>query len=132
MLDNDKDIFPQGSSKVERISKQTKGLVEDVRTWVDLKMQFTQLDLEDRVDKKVNEAAKGAMVGAVALIAGVFVLLTAALGFGQVFDSTFLGFLAVTGFIVLVLVVVMLMNPRIVKVQFFDRTSSSETKQLKP
>lgn len=129
MLDTEHDISSHKTSKVGRISQQTKGLVEDVRTWVDLKMQYTQLDLEDRVDRKVNEAAKGAIVASMALIALVFVLLTAAIGLGQLFDNMFYGFLSVTGFIVLVMIITMLIKPRLVTIKFTDR-DESDTKKL--
>jgi pheromone shutdown protein TraB len=123
MDDLKRDILPpEPHSKVQRLSSQTKGLVEDLRTWVDLKMQFTQLDLEDRVDKKVNEAAKGAIVGAVALLTLVFVLVTAALGLGELLDSYFFGFLSVTGALLLILTIVALVKPKMVKVSFFDRS----------
>lgn len=131
MLDNDNDIAPTRTTKVGRISQQTKGLVEDIRTWVDLKMQFTQLDLEDRVDRKVNEAAKGAVVASIGLIALVFVLLTTAIGLGQLFDNMFYGFLAVTGVILVLLIIAMLIKPRFVNVNFTDR-EDSETKKLNP
>ncbi|NND70046.1 MAG: hypothetical protein HKN43_00545 [Rhodothermales bacterium] len=117
-------------SKVRRISTQTKGLVEDMRTWVDLKMQYTQLDLEDRVDTKVNEAAKGAIVAAVGLITLVFVLLTIGLGLGVLFDSVFLGFLGVTGVLVVALIVAAIVNPKLVNIKFTDQKSGRK-KSLK-
>ncbi len=36
--------FSKGAKKVERIAQESKGLLDDVKEWIDLKIQFTWLD----------------------------------------------------------------------------------------
>ena len=77
-----------------------------------------------------NEAAKGAIVGVIAAITLVFVLITAALGLGLLFNSSFYGFLAVTGILVILLIISAAIKPRIVKVKF-SQPETEDTKKLK-
>ena len=104
-------------SKIQRIGRQTKGLVEDVRSWVDLKMQLTQLEVEARVEEKINVAAIGAAVAAVGGLALVFLLVAASLGFGVWLGHPAWGFLLTGGVLLLMSVVLRLVRPHLVKLR---------------
>lgn len=88
--------LPSGANKLERIAQHSKGLVDDLTAWVDLKVKLVQLDVE----RKVQEKATAALVKAIPLVffalAAFFVLVTLALGLGWWLGHPFWGFLIVT------------------------------------
>ena len=84
-----------GNGRFDRISDQTKGLVEDVKEWVDLRVKLVQLDIEERVETIANEAISTLLVIAVAAGSLLFLLIAAAFAMGALFGSNALGFLAV-------------------------------------
>ena len=103
-------------SRIQRIGEQTRGLVDDIKSWVELRMELSQIEVEDRVEEKVNEATAGAIVGIVAGLAVVFLLIAAAIGLGSLFGHQALGFLAV-GVILLVLTgIVHAARPKFVRI----------------
>ena len=81
-----------GEGRMDRISDQTKGLVDDVKEWVDLRVKLVQIDLEERIETVANEALSTLLVVAVMAGALLFCLLAAAFGLGLLLNSTALGF----------------------------------------
>ena len=82
-----------GAKKVERIARQSKGLIDDVKDWVDLKIQLLEMELQEKVFGYV-------VVGVVGVLALVFLFITMALGLGMWLGHPFWGFLIVTGLMV--------------------------------
>ena len=82
-----------GAKKVERIAQQSKGLIDDVKDWVDLKIQLLEMELQEKVFGYV-------VVGVVGVLALVFFFITIALGLGLWLGHPFWGFLIVTGVMV--------------------------------
>lgn len=111
--------LPPGGGKVERITQQTKSLVEDLTSWIDLKIKLTRLEIEETVDAKKKEVAVLAAIGVFAALAGFFALITLGLGFGAILIaiglsrplSYFLGFLLVTLTLALIALILRKMQP---------------------
>jgi hypothetical protein len=100
---------PSGG-KLGRIAGHTQGLVEDLREWIDLRVDLAILEVEEKVDALRNEVALGLTLAFFGFFAALFVFTTAALGLGWVLGHPFWGFLIVS--VVLVLVVVALAKAR--------------------
>ena len=41
-------------SAVQRVIQHSKGLVEDLQQWVELKVELTQLEIMEKVDARIN------------------------------------------------------------------------------
>jgi len=95
---------PSGSGKLGRIAAHTQGIVEDLREWIDLRLDLALLEVEERVDELRNELALGLTLAVVGLFAAIFVLATVALGLGWMLGHPFWGFLAVSVALVLIVV----------------------------
>jgi hypothetical protein len=83
-------------SRLGRIAGHTRGLVEDAREWVDLRIDLAVLKIEERVDEARNEIALGVIMAVLATFATLFVLSTIALGLGWALGHPFWGFLLVS------------------------------------
>lgn len=95
-------MLPSGHNKVERIGSQTRGLAEDVKSWVELRVKLMQAEIQEKVQSKINESIiKIAPVIAGAL-AGLFALVTIALFLGWWLGHPAWGYLIVTVVLLLV------------------------------
>jgi hypothetical protein len=86
---------PQGG-KLGRIAGHTQGLVEDLREWMDLRIDLAILEVEEKVDALRNEVALGLTLAFFGFFAALFVFTTAALGLGWLLGHPFWGFLIVS------------------------------------
>lgn len=102
--------------KAQRLARHTQGLIDDLKTWVDLRIELAQMELEDRVEAKVNEIALGVALGGIVLLAVVFGLVTLALGLGAWLGHPAWGFLIVTALLGLLAVVLRAARPEFVQV----------------
>lgn len=100
--------------KLDRIAGHTQGLVEDLREWIDLRLDLAVLELEERVDTLQNQIALGVTMAILAFFAGLFGLTTAALGLGWLLGHPFWGFGIVFLALVLFLVVLQAAKPELV------------------
>ena len=103
-----------GNGKFDRISGQTKGLVDDVKEWVDLRLKLVQLDLEDRIDVIANQAILTVIVAFIGGTSGIFALFAAAFGLGQLIGNTALGFLSISGLLALITFVMHKVRPKFI------------------
>lgn len=90
-------LLPSGSNKIERITQHSRELVDDLTDWVELKIKLTQLEVQEKIDAKVNGLIVKAMPMVVGALGGLFLLVTIALGLGWLLGHPFWGFLIVTG-----------------------------------
>ncbi|QXD16092.1 phage holin family protein [Rhodocaloribacter litoris] len=109
--------LPSDATRLERIALHTRGLVEDVKEWVDLKIQLVQVQIEERIEERLNRAALGVVLGVVVLLALVFALTAAALGLGAWLGHSAWGFLVVAGVLLVVAGLLRAVRPRLVKVR---------------
>jgi hypothetical protein len=86
---------PQGG-KLGRIAGHTQGLVEDLREWMDLRIDLAILEVEEKVDALRNEVALGVTLAFFGFFAALFAFTTAALGLGWLLGHPFWGFLIVS------------------------------------
>lgn len=99
--------LPPGGGRVERITQHTQGLVDDLKTWVELRIKLAQIEMRERVEERANDLAIKAIMGVLGALAGLFGLTTAGLGLSALFVaiglsrplSYFLGFLTLTLFL---------------------------------
>lgn len=78
-----------------RIAAHTQGLVEDLREWIDLRLDLVVLDLEEKVNDLKNQIGQGVVLALLAFFTALFALTTAALGLGWALGHPFWGFLIV-------------------------------------
>lgn len=97
--------------KLRRIAGHTQGLVEDLREWIDLRLDLAILELEERVDALRNEVALSVTLAFFGFFSALFVLVTIALGLGWLLGHPFWGFLIVSGVLVLISVVLSQVRP---------------------
>ncbi|MCB0719079.1 MAG: phage holin family protein [Bacteroidetes bacterium] len=102
--------------RIKRIADETRALVDDVKSWVDLRIQLTQLEVEG----KVNDASAKAIVVVVGLAALFFALVGLALLIGDLTGRSWLGFFSVAGLLLLVTLLVWLAKPRVVRIEHRD------------
>lgn len=90
------------AAKIERIAGHTAGLVDDLKSWFELKIEFVLLDFKEEMKSTGLQFAYqvGALV--VLLVAVFFGLVALALGLGVWLGHAAWGFLAVMGLLVLV------------------------------
>ncbi|MFQ5570159.1 MAG: phage holin family protein [Rhodothermales bacterium] len=93
--------FTDGAKKVERIAQQSKGLFDDIKEWVDLRIKLVKLEVEDELNARKKDAIVGTIMGGLGLLGIVFALITAALGLGAWLGHPAWGFLAVTGLLLM-------------------------------
>lgn len=89
--------------KFGRIAGHTRGLVEGLREWIDLRVDLAILEVEEKVDDLRNEVALGVTLAFFGFFAVLFVCTTIALGLGWLLGHPFWGFLIVS--VVLLLLV---------------------------
>lgn len=104
---------PEGG-KMRRIAAHTQGLFEDLREWIDLRIDLAILEVEERLDEAKNDIALGLTLAVFGFFAVLFVLVTVALGVGWLLGHPFWGFLAVTVALILIVVSLRVTQPALV------------------
>ena len=121
----ERDPVPTGlQGRFERIVAGSRELAMDVVEMVDLKMQLLQVQIEERIEGRINEAVQRAIV--VGIVSGgvLFLLVAASLGLGALLGHDALGFLAVS--VLLFLVAFILGRIRLQMVRFRLGTDEAE------
>ena len=98
---------------LDKISSQTKGLFEDLTSWMELKIQFVILDYQEQLTKKAKGAAFEVASLAVLGVSVLFGLVALALGLGVLLGHAAWGFLIVMVLLVLVALVIRGIGKRI-------------------
>jgi uncharacterized membrane protein YqjE len=91
-----------GRNPVQRIGSQTRALFGDVTSWIELRLRLFQLEVQERIQRKVDEAIIKVAPVVVGILAGFFALITMALFVGWALGHPAWGFLVVTGLLLLV------------------------------
>ena len=113
------------AGKIRRVSREARGLVEDVKSWVELRMTLTQMDVEERIDARINRAVTGAIVAAIGLLGLTFMLVAASHALGTLLGHRGWGFLIVGGVLLLISLLLLAIKPRIVSVSSDNSKSGS-------
>lgn len=85
------------TAKIERIAGHTAGLVEDLKSWFELKIEFVVLEFKEEIKTAGLQFAYQAGFIAIMLIAALFALTALAFGLGAWLGHPGWGFLVVTG-----------------------------------
>lgn len=101
--------------RLERLVGEVRGLVDDVRTWIDLKIKLLEIEVEDRIRDVLNRVAVTVVLAVLAFLALVFILVTTALALGLWWENMLLGFVAVTLVLVVLTVLVYVLRPGLVR-----------------
>ena len=83
------------SGPMGRIAQESRGLVDDLCEWVDLRIQLIQMDVEERIEKVANELMSMMVILVMALFTVVFLLHGVAVWIGSVLGGTHWGYLIV-------------------------------------
>ena len=124
----DAPLAPISGNKAQRLAQHTQQLVEDLKTWVDLRIELAQVELEERIESKANEIALAVALAVIALLAVVFGLTTIALGLGAWLGHPAWGFLIVTVLLVLFAIVLRAARPEFVPVGRGPASSKEEAR----
>lgn len=127
--DSEPPARPTGGT-LGRIAGHTQGLVEDLREWIDLRLDLALLEVEEKVDDLRNELALGLTLAFFGLFSVLFVLTTIALGIGWLLGHPFWGFLAVSIALVLIVVALYAARPALVPPsELFERLRGERTEE---
>lgn len=97
--------LPSGRNKIERIAQHSRGLVDDLKSWVELKIQHTKLQIKEELEERRIDLTLLAGAGFFALLGFLFGLVALALGLGAWLGHPGWGFLVVTGLLFVVAVI---------------------------
>ena len=81
--------------KLQRISSDTRGVISDLREWIDLRIDLAVRDVNDQLDDAASQAVLGAVLAVLGFFTGLFMLTTLAIGLGWWLGHMFWGFLIV-------------------------------------
>jgi hypothetical protein len=95
-------LLKSSQNKVERISAETRGIFGDFSSWVELRLKLFQVEIQERIQTKVNETIIKVAPVAAGAITGFFGLITLALFLGWWLGHPAWGFLIVTVMLALV------------------------------
>lgn len=130
--------LPPGRNRVERISQHGKGLVNDLTSWVELRLKLAQVEIEEKIDERVNKVVSMAIVAGIALLGVVFLLIALGMGMSALFISMglssplsyFLGFSVITLLLFGAALILQSMRPHLVDVG--RKEADVEQKKLTP
>jgi hypothetical protein len=105
---------------VSRLAGESRALFDDLREWVDLRVQLVQVDIEERIEKAANEVIAVIMVVVLGLFALAFLLHGLAIWIGTALGGTHWGYLIVAGILALTTIAL-----RSVKPDFMSRRQQS-------
>lgn len=116
--------LPAGRNRVERISAHGKGLVSDLTSWAELKMKLVQVEIEEKIDERLNQIVGNAIVAGIGLVGVLFLLTAVGMGVSALLIaaglssplSYFLGFLFVAILLFVVAAILKSMRPHLVDV----------------
>lgn len=122
----------QEPTRPGRITSEARGLVEDVKRWVDLKVQLLQIDLEARLEGVLNRAAQSVVMAVLLLLTVQFGLFTVAFSLASWWYSDALGFLAVTLLLAVATVTFYALRPTLVKLRRIDEAEKTPELSVAP
>jgi len=80
---------------MSRLAGESRALFDDLREWVDLRVQLVQVDVEERIEKAANEIIAIVMVAVLGLFALAFLLHGVAIWLGEALGGVQWGYLIV-------------------------------------
>lgn len=112
--------------KIDRMARQTRALGDAVAEWLELRVALVRAEVEEEVNRRLNEAVRRIVVAAIVGTAGLFVLVTAALALGRWLGHPVWGFAVVSAVLVVGAVLVAAAFPE-KKLVSLEPSASSDT-----
>lgn len=100
-----------GGGRFTRMAGESRALFDDLREWVDLRVQLVQVEIEERIEKMVNEAISMVMVVVVGLFALAFLLHGLAIWIGDALGAQQWGYLIMATVLGLITVILKTAKP---------------------
>ena len=100
-----------GRGPMGRLANESRALFDDLREWVDLRVQLVQVDVEERIEKAANEIITIMIVVVMALFTAVFLLHGVAVWIGSALGGMHWGYLIVAVFLGLLTLVLRFVKP---------------------
>lgn len=126
----DQKALPPGGGPLERLGTNSRDLVQEVRSWVDLRLQLFRSELLDAAETRLNEIALQVGLLIIAALGGFFALVTLALFLGWLLGHPAWGFLVVTVLLFTAAAVLNALHPQFVKLgEPTDDTADDRTAQ---
>ena len=122
-----------GDGPMGRLANESRALFDDLREWVDLRVQLVQVEVEERVERAANEVISLMIVAVMALFAFSFLLHGVAVWIGTALGGTHWGYLIVAAFLTLLTFVLRTARPnhikRVASLYRADREEGAEDKR---
>lgn len=117
---------PDSAPRMKRIANHAQGMVADLRRWVDLRIDLAVIDLETKLDERLNAVAVGIVMAVFGGLAAFFTLVTIALGLGWLLGHAFWGFLIVTIGLGATAVIVRRTQPTLVRTHLYRQWKKAQ------
>ena len=98
--------------KLGTIVQETRGLVTDLKDWVDIRVQLFQVEIEERIEDAVGKVLSIVAVGVLFLFTAFFLLIASAEALGSWIGHTAWGYLVVGVTLGLITLIVHITRPR--------------------
>ena len=109
------------------VAAESRALWDDLREWVDLRVQLIQIDIEGRIEKALNDMLAALIVVVLVLFALFFLLQAAALWLGQVLGHDQMGYVVVALTLIAVSLLVKVVKPTLVRPALHGRKKTIDT-----
>jgi uncharacterized membrane protein YqjE len=117
---------PGNESRLGAFSRETRGLVSDIKEWIELRVQLFQYEIEERIENATQKLISIAAVVIFALFALLFVLIGIAEAIGLWLENAAYGYLIVGLLMTVLTFIVNLSRPRFSKRDVFGDSESVE------
>jgi hypothetical protein len=86
---------------IGRLLDEAKALANDLTSLIELRLKKVQIDVEERIDERVNKLSATAIFGALAALGGIFILVAVSFAIGALLGHPAWGFLIVGALLVI-------------------------------
>lgn len=100
--------------RLGKLASESRGLIEDLREWVDLRMQLVQVDVEERIQAVANQMAAMLVVLVFGLFTALFLLHGVSVLIGTALGNEAWGYLIVAAFLGVMTLAVHLVKPTLI------------------
>lgn len=107
--------LPQGGNKIQRLSVQTQGLAQEMKRWVDLRIELAKLEVRQEIEAQRTKVMLLVGMAILGALGGFFLLVTIALALGALLGHPAWGFLIVTVLLLAGAAIVRAVMPGMVK-----------------
>lgn len=111
---DERPLLPASGGRIDRISRHSKGLFDELTHWADLKVKLIRIDLEEKVEEKKIQIGLGVGMALIGFFGALFLLTTIALALGWLLGHPTWGFLIVTVLLFAIVFAMKVAMPRLI------------------